>query len=737
MPEQHAPKPIFFRPQLDSPGGDAVLSFARALDAADTDRGQALEEALERADEALVARAALHVLHDLAAQGWRVAARDDVVEIRPLGVDVDLTQDLKGRPLISPQEKELRRAQAKQRIKTQEHLARDEQLRTPSAVRFIKGMERSQMRGGLRGSIFDLMRDGRALAADLRSARALTGDARAAALAAAVDPYLEFVDDRATCGHTGLRLMDVWRYFRHTWANQYVSVPGRSMMFLIRDRAADKHPVMGIGAVSSAAVQIDKRDRFIGWHPDELLRAARAAPSDALAAWFVDTLDAAVAEIYVDDLVAPSPGGAAPNEAVAAFLARADLESPAFPPESWSALRDAERDALEQLAQQALGARPLCPADLDAPSIEAIEQLRMLARIHRHYHRGHDDRETLKGAAAKSAGDWRAQAQTHLFGYKRAAALADLLEARLEAQRFLGDAPDAAGLAELLKDAAGRAAFLKVARKAKADRVGVAIADISVCGAIPPYNPLLGGKLAAMLAASPEVAAAYKARYGAAVSDIASKVAGREVVRPADLVFLGTTSLFGRSSQYNRLRVPAARLGGAADDALRFTPLGDSEGFGSSHFSAETQEALRQLLQSEGKDFVNNLFGEGTSPKLRRLRDGLALLGFESKYVNALLNHGRKREVFGVSLITNLRDYLIGLDDAPRYRFDVDAPPKDATAAVAAWWRERWLSKRIERDEALEDAAKDRLVRPIRHRACVDLPEDEEEEGVLDLFGDE
>ena len=130
-----------------------------------------------------------------------------------------------------------------------------------------------------------------------------------------------------------------------------------------------------------------------------------------------------------------------------------------------------------------------------------------------------------------------------------------------------GDAPDAAGLAELLKDASGRAAFLKVARKAKADRVGVAIADISVCGAIPPYNPLLGGKLAAMLAASPEVAAAYRDRYGAAVSDIASKMAGREVVRPADLVFLGTTSLFGRSSQYNRLRVPAARLGAAPEDA--------------------------------------------------------------------------------------------------------------------------------------------------------------------------
>src|SRR4051812_28501983 len=46
---------------------------------------------------------------------------------------------------------------------------------------------------------------------------------------------------------TGLRLMDVWRYFRHTWTNQYTSVPGRTMVFLVRDRASENHPVIGIG----------------------------------------------------------------------------------------------------------------------------------------------------------------------------------------------------------------------------------------------------------------------------------------------------------------------------------------------------------------------------------------------------------------------------------------------------------------------------------------------------------
>ena len=98
------------------------------------------------------------------------------------------------------------------------------------------------------------MRDGRALAAQLRAARAKPIGARASALAEVIAPYLQFVDEAARCEHTGLRLMDIWRYFRHTWANQYVSVPGRSMMFLVRDGAAPNHPVMGIGAISSAVV---------------------------------------------------------------------------------------------------------------------------------------------------------------------------------------------------------------------------------------------------------------------------------------------------------------------------------------------------------------------------------------------------------------------------------------------------------------------------------------------------
>ena len=133
----------------------------------------------------------------------------------------------------------------------QELIKRDEQLREPATRRFIHRMERSVIWGNRPVSVFSLFRDGPELADSLRRARALPPAQKVEGLRTALDPYLQFVDDSASCKHTGLRLMDIWRYFRHTWSNQYTSTPGRRMAFLVRDRARNFHPIMGIGAIGS------------------------------------------------------------------------------------------------------------------------------------------------------------------------------------------------------------------------------------------------------------------------------------------------------------------------------------------------------------------------------------------------------------------------------------------------------------------------------------------------------
>src|SRR6202034_1734253 len=123
-------------------------------------------------------------------------------------------------------------------------------------------------------------------------------------------------------------------------------------------------------------------------------------------------------------------------------------------------------------------------------------------------------------------------------------------------RKYLGRKPTARKLAELASSTEGAEIIRKILKKAKGDRVGIAVADITVCGAVQPYNAILGGKLVAMLATSPEVVLEYRHRYAGAESEIASSMAGRPIAREPNLVLLGTTSLYGTgSSQYNRIKI--------------------------------------------------------------------------------------------------------------------------------------------------------------------------------------
>ena len=194
-------------------------------------------------------------------------------------------------------------------------------------------------------------------------------------------------------------------------------------------------------------------------------------------------------------------------------------------------------------------------------------------------------------------------------------------------------------------------------------------------------------------------------------------------MREARLSFISTTSLYGTgSSQYNRLFWPASTVGGAADTRMGFHELGRSRSFGTSHFTGATVEALLRLSeQSGGLVRVNSLFGEGVSPRLRKVRLGLAALGWPA---NELLKHGRERILYGVPLVKNLRDYSLGIDPEPEYL--LDPTPHDKGQIIAAWWFDRWGRRRAAQDIVREGMRSHRLVRPVRHGARVPMPTDDE-----------
>ncbi|MBR7829899.1 DUF4338 domain-containing protein [Actinospica sp. MGRD01-02] len=585
--------------------------------------------------------AAAHTVIDLVDQGWTITIE-------------------KSGPLLSPPKGNGNHDAEKDRIRRQEHVRRDEQLRKPSVRRFVEGMERAHQHEGELVSVFDLMRDGRELAGALEAADEPQ---------AVIKPYVQVVDS-SVCELTGFRLHDIWRYFRHTWSNAYSTVPGRSMPILIRDRATKHHAVIGLAAISSPVVQIAERDAWMGWETDKFLAEIEASPTERVGRWLAQRVQIQIDEIYKADLVEDGVLDPGLNiDEVPAAVARLKADS--------------ER-----------------------------------------YRQKHHRASSVRAVRNIETDSWVERAETFLFRSKRSAALAEALEIADRLGRHFKQEPTAlAGLKKALEDPKARTQIRRVIRRARGERVGTVVADLTVCGAVAPYNALAAGKLVGALAVSPSVVTAYREKYSRP-SEIASAMAGRAIEREARLSFIGTTSLYGAgSSQYNRLFWPAAAMGGEGETRMGFYELGRSRSFGTSHFSEETVSALVRVSHLSGSLIrVNSLFGEGVSPRLRKVRLGLAALGWPP---NQLLMHGRERILYGVPLVENLRDFSLGVDQEPRYLLNPDLA--DADEQIAGWWLHRWALNRAAQPAVQESMRSHKLVRPIQHGARVPLPRDYEQ----------
>ncbi len=207
--------------------------------------------------------------------------------------------------------------------------------------------------------------------------------------------------------------------------------------------------------------------------------------------------------------------------------------------------------------------------------------------------------------------------------------------------------------------------------------------DIYTLGAVPPYSRLLGGKLVALAASSNEVREAYTRKYEGRLTEM------EERTLPPQLVALTTTSAFGRSSIYNRLKFKA-------DVIAR--PIGYTEGYSSFHL-ASVYPALRAFLQQKG---VSSRGGFGTGPRVvwQTMVRALAKLGLPSE----LLRYGVRREAFLFPLVHDLTDYMEGRTETPHFR---DIP----FATLSSYWRERWLLPRAQRVDGWRSWNRDEIRR--------------------------
>jgi hypothetical protein len=395
---------------------------------------------------------------------------------------------------------------------------------------------------------------------------------------------------------------------------------------------------MGIGAIGSSPVQISPRDSEIGWTLETLQELARGSEVNQKLAVrrfqaLKTTVQSAIDDVYKKDLVRQ---GILPET-------RRQRTS------QWS---------LNQL-ESFLESGPLV-SRMEGPS---------------------------DGAPVTEA------TTTPFYQQKRAGALLNLYSAleKFERAKEESDGSSASCVNWLLSKPEGRDALKKALRSLKKRQVGSSVMSITTCGAVPPYNPILGGKLVSFLMASPRVIEDYQQKYEDHPSHIASRMKGERLVRDNSLVLLTTTSLYHvGSSQYNRLKAPTRK------GELRFYELDDrTSGFGSVHLSKRTYDTLQKLQDIHPDlDTQSSRMGSGVNYKMRSIAAALSLIGMQ-----ALLNHQNPRVIYLIPLANNCKDYLNGVEEEPEYIYGDE--PESETQDLIDFWKERWFEMRARKPEIL------------------------------------
>ncbi len=212
-------------------------------------------------------------------------------------------------------------------------------------------------------------------------------------------------------------------------------------------------------------------------------------------------------------------------------------------------------------------------------------------------------------------------------------------------------------------------------------------------GALPPYNQLLGGKMVALSITSKKLRYAYKKKY----KNVKTLMQQRNI-KP-ELLFITTTSAFGRSSIYNRLKY---------DGETVAKSLGFTKGSGTFHITQQLYIEIQKYLSKRGVD-VSTTFGSGPSRKIKLLDKAFSMLELgEYTY------HNIKREFFLFPLAKNLTSVIVK-NVRPKY---YSRKLNDLTD----FWKNRWCIPRSQRFDDWKKFNGKRFLNSIKIKTLKDKP---------------
>lgn len=579
--------------------------------------------------EALKYIAALSVLVDLSQQGWVFDIKNETLTLKMENENID----------------------DKQKIRYRLSAERNAQFKNSSIARFIRQMESVKCYNGNDISIKNLIGDKNLLIQAIKNGNKVC------------DPYIQLVtNERDT--HTGYKLSDIWRYFRYTWSIPYKTMPGRNLFYLVRDRLQACHPIIGIFALGNSVLNLTVRDDDIGWTIEAIKKNMALKTEESKYEQIIGGTDGKKIKTKISR----------PLETSEEHYTRVNN----YANKIYPLLIYNIKEAISEIYLKDLNYH----RNTKYPKQEKIDELLSMAAEYAE--------KSINNKNNEISPNWESEAQSNLFKRKRASELAKLLSTKQIFNNAIGKT-NAERINYLLSTETGRKAINTALIANRKRKIGSNMMDIIVCGSIPPYNELLGGKLVSILACSPTVIRDYTIRYKNQISEIASRMKGKRVIRDSRLVYLGTTSLYAiGSSQYNRIKVPISEK-----EYLEYRKMGVTEGYGTVFFSKETTTLFSKLLEiQDGGKKINHVFGEGTSPRFRMISRGLGSIGIKAE---AFLKHYSPRIVYSINLAKNTNEYLMGLTNDVDYGYDLSnyLEVQQKTQDLIDFWYNRWLLMRL------------------------------------------
>jgi hypothetical protein len=196
--------------------------------------------------------------------------------------------------------------------------------------------------------------------------------------------------------------------------------------------------------------------------------------------------------------------------------------------------------------------------------------------------------------------------------------------------------------------------------------------ELSVSMAIPPYNHLTAGKMICLAVLSNEVRQDYWNKF-AHTQTPTGLTEGR-------LALITTTSLYGSSVQYNRLKI---------DGRSAYQVVGYTSGYGNAHITESEFAGMERFLRDVGKPIPKG-WGTGRSYRLRVYQ-----AYYQNRFGNDAPAHDHPRSVYIAPLAANSRSFLKGeTEDIASYNLPF-------SHLITAWY-ERWLASRLQKPDVVE-----------------------------------